>query len=133
MRTQNHKIETKKALVIVDHGSTVAEANRLLERVAEEIRKKCADFETVEHCHMEIASPTMEEAFEKCVKHGVAEVIVHPYFLVSGKHSGFDIPAMAKKAAQKFPGLKHTVTEPLGLHEKIVDVVLERVCAADKK
>jgi len=123
----------KKALVIVDHGSTVAEANDLLVRVARRIRERRPDFETVEHCHMEIASPTMEEAFEKCAKRGVAEIIVHPYFLVPGRHSGFDIPAMAESAAKKFPGLKHTVTEPLGLHEKIVDVILERVSARSKK
>lgn len=118
--------QVKKALVIVDHGSTVDEANRLLALVAEKLRKR-ADFDVVEHCHMELASPTMEEAFGVCARSGVSEITVHPYFLVPGKHSGFDIPAMAAEAAKKFPGLKHTVTEPLGLHEKIVDVILERV------
>ncbi len=118
---------------MVDHGSAVAEANDLLAAVARKIREKCGDFEMVEHCHMEIASPTMEDAFEKCAKRGVEEVIVHPYFLVPGRHSGFDIPAMAKEAAEKFPGLKHKVTEPLGLHEKIVEVVLERVLDACEK
>ncbi|WP_462136917.1 CbiX/SirB N-terminal domain-containing protein [Candidatus Mycalebacterium sp.] len=119
--------KTKRALILVDHGSAVAEANSVLAEVTREIRERGAGFDIVEYCHMEIASPTMEEAFQKCAELGAGEVVVHPYFLVPGRHSGFDIPAMAKKVAKKFPNLKHTVTEPLGLHEKIVDVVLERV------
>ncbi len=127
------KPRVKKALVIVDHGSAVAEANLILIQVARKLREKAAGFDIVEHCHMEIVSPTMEDAFEKCVNMGATEVVVHPYFLVPGKHSGFDIPAMAGVAAGKFPGVKYTVTEPLGLHERIVDVVLERVCESENK
>lgn len=81
---------------------------------------------------MELAPPTMEDAFAKCAGAGAAEVVVHPYFLVPGRHSGFDIPSMAEKAARKFPGIKHTVTEPLGLDEKIVDVILKRVAQSGK-
>lgn len=125
MPGQNRQI--KKALILVDHGSTVDEANRLLALVAQRIEARNTDFDMVEHCHMEIAPPTMEDAFAKCAEMGAEEVVVHPYFLVPGKHSGFDIPSMARAAARKFPGLRHTVTEPLGIHEKIVDVVLERV------
>ncbi len=125
--------KTKKALIIVDHGSTVEEANLLLADVARKIRERRPDFDIVEHCHMEIVPPTMDEAFEKCVSRGAGEVIVHPYFLTPGRHSGFDIPSMAVKAAKKFPGLKCDVTEPLGLHEKIVDVVLERASELREK
>lgn len=102
----------------------------LLADVARKVREKSTEFDMVEHCHMEIASPTMEDAFAKCAEMGAAEVVVHPYFLVPGKHSGFDIPSMASEAAGKFPDIRHTVTEPLGLHEKIVDVILERVSSA---
>ena len=117
----------KRALILVDHGSAVDEANGLLALVAQRIKARETDFDIVEHCHMELARPTMEDAFAKCAELGAEEVVVHPYFLVPGRHSGFDIPSMAKEAAQKFPGIRHTVTEPLGVHEKIVDVVLERV------
>lgn len=119
--------KTKRALILVDHGSAVAEANLVLAEVARRVRRRCTGFNIVEYCHMEVASPTMEEAFQKCANLGADEVVVHPYFLVPGRHSGFDIPAMAEEASKNFPRLKHTVTDPLGLHEKIVDVILERV------
>lgn len=115
------------ALILVDHGSKVEEANRLLEKVAETIRSSpdCR-FDIVEACHMEIAEPDISRAFEKCVKSGADRIVVHPYFLVPGRHSKTDIPRMAREAASKYPDISFTVTEPLGLHENIVKVVLEK-------
>jgi len=114
-----------KALLIVDHGSTRVTANRMLEDVAEVLRRKRPDL-IVEFAHMELAEPNIEQAFGKCVKAGATEVIVHPYMLSPGRHASKDIPILASKAAKRFPRVKWRCTKPLGLHEKIGDVVLER-------
>jgi len=53
--------------------------------------------------------------------------VVHPYFLAPGNHSAVDVPVLARRAAERHPGVTVRVTPPLGLHEKIVDVVLERL------
>lgn len=116
-----------KALILVDHGSTVREANALLEDVAGRIRTSASSpFDMVEHCHMELCAPSVKDAFAKCASAGATEITVHPYFLVPGRHSKSDIPRMVAEAARGFPGISHRVTEPLGLHDKIIDVVLER-------
>ena len=75
---------------------------------------------------MELASPTLDDAFTKCVKNGAKEITVHPYFLVPGRHSKTDIPNMVNNLIDKFPGIDCKITEPLGLHDKILDVILER-------
>ena len=51
---------SKKALIIVDHGSTVEEANEMLAEIAGLIKsnEKC-DFDIVKYCHMELAEPTI--------------------------------------------------------------------------
>jgi len=116
-----------KALILVDHGSTVKEANALLERVAERARAyPSSPFDMVEHSHMELCEPSVKEAFRKCVAAGATDITVHPYFLVPGRHSKSDIPRMVAEAARDFPQVSYRVTEPLGLHDKIIEVVFER-------
>ena len=117
-----------KALILIDHGSKVEEANRLLKNIADRLKKHPdCQFDIVDYCHMELASPTIDEAFARCIELGANEIIVHPYFLVPGRHSKTDIPQMASEAASNYPNIKYKVSEPLGIHNKILDVILERV------
>jgi sirohydrochlorin ferrochelatase len=117
----------KKALILVDHGSVFDEANDMLVEIANMVRQsnECR-FDIVRHAHMELAQPTIAQAFDACVYEGASEIVVHPYFLSPGRHSTRDIPRMVEEAANKYPGVFYSVTEPLGLHSKIIEVVLER-------
>jgi sirohydrochlorin ferrochelatase len=118
--------EKKKiALLLVDHGSRFRGANDLLADVAAMVQQ-LSGLEKVYYCHMELAEPTVAEGFAACVKGGATAVVVHPYFLSPGRHSTTDIPRMVAEAAQAFPGVEYCVTEPLGVHPKIGEVILER-------
>lgn len=121
---------SKTALIIVDHGSTVEEANDMLAEIADLIRsnEKCR-FDIVRYCHMELAQPTIADAFDACAAEGASRIVIHPYFLSPGKHSTQDIPRMAAEAAGRHQGVSYHVTEPLGVHEKIIDIILERASA----
>jgi sirohydrochlorin ferrochelatase len=120
------------ALLLVDHGSTREEANDLLRRVAELVAAR-GSVAIVRYAHMEIARPTIAEAFADCVAAGAAEVVVHPYFLGPGKHTTFDIPRLVREAAASHPGVVWRITEPLGLHPNIGDIVLERMAEARRR
>lgn len=119
----------KRALLLVDHGSRREEANAVLVQVAEIIRRH-PEFPVVHYAHMEIAEPTITQGFDACVADGAQEVIVHPYFLAPGDHFNDTVPGLVAEAAAKHPGVRWTITEPLGLHHKLCEVVLERVSAA---
>jgi sirohydrochlorin ferrochelatase len=123
----------KRALIIVDHGSSFKEANDMLVDVANMIRQssKC-EIEIVKYAHMELSKPTISEAFDACVAEGAEEIIVHPYFLSPGRHSKEDIPNMVKEASRKHPHISYSITDPLGIHPKIIDVVLDRVIKASR-
>jgi len=124
----------KRALIIVDHGSTVTEANEMLVEVTNLVRSSVnCDFDIVRHCHMEIAEPSISQAFDECVSQGAEHLVVHPYFLAPGRHSTLDIPNMVKDAAKKHKGITYTVTEPLGIHSNIVEVVLEKARNGSEK
>jgi len=118
---------SKKALIIVDHGSKLNEANEMLVQIAELIKKKNdSEFEIIAYCHMELAEPTISQAFDDCVSKGANHIVVHPYFLAPGRHSTQDIPRMVKEAAANHPQVSFNITEPLGIHNNIIDVILER-------
>jgi len=118
--------EAKRAILLVDHGSRRAEANELLAEVARRVQARCPDA-IVRAAHMELAPPSISEAIDECIAAGAGEIVVHPYFLVPGRHSTHDIPERVGEAMSRHPGIAARVTEPLGLHEKLVDVVIQRI------
>jgi sirohydrochlorin ferrochelatase len=120
----------QRALLLIDHGSRKQEANNLLPEVARML-KAMSDFDIVYYAHLELAEPTILQGFDACVAEGAAEVIVHPYFLSPGRHSTLDIPRMVAEAAARHPGVRYRITEPLGLHPKIGELILERVRQTD--
>ena len=122
----------KRAIVLVDHGSRVAEANALLDRVAERLRERVPE-RIVRTAHMELAEPSLDQAIDACVAAGAEEIVVHPYFLAPGRHSREDIPRLAAKAAERHPDIRVSVSEPLGVHPGLVDAVLERVSACEDR
>jgi sirohydrochlorin ferrochelatase len=115
-------------IVLVDHGSRLAESNELLVRVAEAFGKRFwGRYPIVEPAHMEIARPTIAEAYGRCVERGAEMVIVVPYFLGPGKHWTEDIPRLAAEAAKQFPGTRYQVTPYLGIDDLMLDLLGKRI------
>jgi sirohydrochlorin ferrochelatase len=119
------ELNTHTALILVDHGSRFPEANEMLLDVVAMV-KRLSGLTRVYPAHMELAEPSIRQAFEAAVRDGATAVVVHPYFLAPGRHSTTDIPRLVKEAAEAFPSVEHCVTAPLGVHDKIGAVVLER-------
>lgn len=119
------------ALVIVDHGSRLPEANRVVEAVAAEIAGR-GEYLAVEPAHMELAEPGIAAAFARCAAAGARRVIVIPYFLAPGGHAREDIPRLAGEAASAHPGVEWAVAEPLGLDARIMDIVVDRAREAER-
>jgi sirohydrochlorin ferrochelatase len=116
----------KRAILLVDHGSRRPEANAQLEQLAALVGERVPDT-IVRFAHMELATPDIATAIAQCAAAGARELVVHPYFLAPGNHSTHDIPRQVNEAAGRHPGLTVRVSEPLGLHPKLVDVILDRV------
>ena len=110
------------AVLIVDHGSRKAEANSRLHAVVRSYKEYSA-LSIVEAAHMELAEPTISDAFRRCVEQGARHIICHPYFLSPGRHVQEDIPALLKEAATQFPGVTYTITSPHGSQEGILGLI----------
>ena len=121
-----------RGLLLVDHGSRQQLANAQLIAVAERIAASKPDW-LVGYAHMEISSPSIEEALADLVSAGASHVIVHPFLLAPGKHSRETIPKLVSEAARRHDNLEITITEPLGLHDKLIEVVLDRIHEATSR
>ena len=113
-------------IILVDHGSERAEANDLLLDVVEQFRQ-ATGARIVEPAHMELAVPSIADAFGRCVAQGARRIVIHPYFLAPGRHGASDIPRLASEAAQAHPGVDFAVTEPLGLDSRMSEIILRRI------
>lgn len=119
----------KRALIVVDHGSRVAAANELLERIAARLRER-GDYDLVSAAHMEIAEPSISRAFADAVAAGANEVTIVPCFLASGSHVTEDIPRLAREAAAPFAHVAWKLGAPIGFDERLIEIVLDRASAA---
>lgn len=83
--------------------------------------------------HMELAEPTIEQAFDRCVAAGAKKIVLHPFFLSPGRHVMSDIPALMQGAAVRHPDVAWVVSEPLGLQElmpRVMHAAIEESIAA---
>ena len=117
-----------RAIVLIDHGSRLPEANAVVEQVAGLLRERLPGT-PIEVAHLELAPPDLAEAVARCVARGATEVLVQPFFLAPGRHSARDIPALAAVAADRHAPVSIRVGEPIGAHPALVDAVLERLSA----
>ena len=113
------------AILIIGHGSRLSEANNALKQVASMV-KDLGNVPLVETAFLQFAKPDFFEAVSTCVSSGARKIIVHPYFLYKGRHFEEDLTEMVGKARKRYSDIEFILTEPLGVHENIAKVVLER-------
>ena len=93
--TQNHvdrkpEGDTRRAVILIGHGSRAAGADNDMERIAEALRSTNGG--VVELCRMGGRGAPFADVFETCARRGATEIIVIPYFLHFGVHLRQDIP-----------------------------------------
>ena len=120
----------KTGVIIVDHGSRLAESNELLLAVARQFAARFAgEYQIVEPAHMELAPPSIADAYHRCVERGASRIVVCPFFLGPGKHWTTDIPQLTADAARAHPGTTFQVAAPLGADDLILDLLDKRLRA----
>ena len=134
-RVSPHAYEAAPAsvgIIIVDHGSKVAAANERLERLCEAyVKTRAPKHWVVRPAHMELASPSISEAFDALVEAGCATIVCHPFFLSQGRHVREDVPALLDEAASRH-NIPYSLTPPLGEAPALLDLVHDVVSAGVK-
>jgi uroporphyrin-III C-methyltransferase len=118
--------ESTHGILVVGHGSRREEANEDVREAARRI-SSCGHFPLVRAAFLEIAEPTIAEAYSQLVLSGARQITVHPYFLSPGRHTRGDIPVEVSAAASRHPDVGYVITEPLSAHRHVVEASVERI------
>ena len=118
------------ALLLIAHGSRRPEANADLYKLADKVREQVGEDVVVEVGFLELTEPSIPDGFAKCVRAGASAVRIVPYFLSMGVHMQEDLAELRDQFTRDYPNVAVDVQPPLGLHPKVVDVVVERCGSA---
>lgn len=125
-----------RAVLLLGHGSKRKEANDTLKQVASAIEAAAGyggntPFGCVYPAYLQMAKPDFQEAVDSLHEKGFTDIIVMPYFLYSGLHVTSDLPGEIEKARERHGGMRFSVAESLGFHERLVDIAIERISGLD--
>ena len=115
-----------EAILYICHGSRVPEACE----EASTFIHKCMNQrpETIqEYCFLELADPTIEASYEKCVQRGATSILAIPVLLLTAAHAKKDIPEVLDKIEEQFPDVALKYGRPIGVHSYMVDILTERM------
>jgi uroporphyrin-III C-methyltransferase len=115
-----------EAVLVVGHGSRREEANEDVREAARLIGER-GGFRLVIAAFLEIASPNIDEGFDRLVELGARHITVHPYFLSPGRHTRGDIPIEVHNAASRHPSVSYRISEPLAAHSLVIDASIDRI------
>ncbi len=119
-----------QGVLYVSHGSRVEEAT---DEAISCIHAANQNINTSlwEICFLELADPTVIQGIDKLVQRGATSIVIIPVLLLSAGHYYKDIPDEIDKARNHYPNTSFVYGQPLGVQDRIVDVLVERLEEAD--
>jgi len=124
MHTREENMKT--AILIMAHGSRIAEANDDAREVAGMVQE-ITGFKIVEVAYREMHEPNIQQGIDNCVAKGAERILMMPYFLFMGAHVLHDLPEEIEQAQKRYPGLVMEMGSHLGVHPKLAEIEAERV------
>ncbi len=120
-------------VLLVLHGSKVSQWKEMAVGYAEMLGK---DFDLVEYGFLEFDQPDLRTALENLFKKGADQIIVVPLLFATGTHFLKDIPRLlgieGNEAVIDGRKVSITIASPIGLDQRIADILKERVEEAIK-
>ncbi len=114
----------KTAVILLRHGSREDGQKDPATRLPGEVQKR-GIHEIVVPAFLQFGEPDLAGAIEHCVHHHAERVIIVPLFMQQGAHVARDIPDIVEQARRNNPGVAISVTDVVGTHPLIVDIVLD--------
>lgn len=127
-RGSNGSAYPATGLIVLVHGSRGErrEGERLAQ-ILHRLKARLGSQAVAEAAALQFNHPTLEEAIVLVAEKGVRRVVVVPYFLWEGTHLNEDIPEAIEKLQSSHPDLDIRLAKTLGVDDRIIDIVLERM------
>ncbi len=125
------KREEDTVVVLIGHGSRLPYNKDVLEELRERMELR-GIFKGVRVAFMQLNSPGIEQTLRDIAKEGIKNIVALPVFLADGAHTTEDIPeklkiAFAGEWAEIGKDVQVTYGKPIGVDERIVDILLDRI------
>ncbi len=117
-------------IVIAGHGSRDPDAIHQFEKLIEIIKRRAPQY-YINHGYLEFASPTIEQALTQQVEAGIKQVTMVPAILLAASHAKNDLPSELLTFTKNYPEIDFYFAAPLGLHPLLLQVMQERMVAAE--
>jgi sirohydrochlorin ferrochelatase len=118
----------ERIIVLLGHGSRRGSATDLgLREVARRLRARFPAGPPVLLAFFEFLHPSLPEAIREVAARGARHVVVLPYFLFDGKEITVEIPEVLDELRRELPQVAITQAANLGVDERLIDVVVERI------
>jgi sirohydrochlorin ferrochelatase len=116
-------------ILLVAHGTRdadgIAECRTLAAKVAQAV-VPCP----VEVGYIELAEPTIGQAFDRLVERGARQVRVVPLLLFAAGHAKNDVPAAVRQASARHPLIAYDIAPPFDLDEDLLALSQRRYAEA---
>lgn len=120
------KVFIIQAVLYVAHGSRLKEGvQEAKEFIGKQIERINAPIQLISF--IELQHPLVEEGIEKCVLQGATHIVVIPILLLEAGHAKQDLPMAIEQAKRKYPHVTFSYGRPFGVHESIIDTLVERI------
>jgi sirohydrochlorin ferrochelatase len=116
----------KTAILLMAHGSRVADANSAVNEIARMVQEMTGH-EIVEVSFREQHQPNIQKGIDACVARGAERILLVPYFLYLGAHVLEDLPEELEEARKRYPAVTMEMGRHLGVHRKLAEIVTERI------
>lgn len=120
-----------EAILYICHGSRIP-------RACEEAISFVRSFmkgrsETIqEYGFLELAEPTIETAYQRCVEQGATSITAIPLLLLTAVHAKKDIPGALLALQRQYPNVTLQYGQPIGVHPSMVEMIAERIVKTDQ-
>lgn len=115
-----------EAILYICHGSRVKEASgQAIDFI--KVCMKSHPNPIQEYCFLELEAPSIEEAYERCIRLGATSIIAIPVLLLTAVHAKHDIPVVLDKMKSRYPAIPLKYGRPIGVSDRMVDILVERL------
>ncbi|MGE6379434.1 sirohydrochlorin chelatase [Peribacillus muralis] len=121
-----------EAILYICHGSRVKEASaQAIDFI--KVCMKSQSNQIQEYCFLELEAPSIEEAYERCIRQGATSIVAIPLLLLTAVHAKHDIPIILDKMKRQYPAVTLKYGRPIGVSDEMVDILVERLEETNEK
>lgn len=127
MSTSEAQTPSKKAVILLAHGSRDEHWQAPFFAMAKKIKDSLSKEETeqstcVELAFMELASPTLEEVVHTLFREDVDTIEVLPLFFAEGRHLRHDVPKQIEQLHKQYD-IEISLQAPVGQSEIVISAI----------